>query len=149
MTEVADQYLGAEVLFPRGDQMVRGCIVACMHNDNGNIMGRAHSNPLLDNRVYQVKFPRAEVAALIANIIVESIYTQCNTDGNEYLLFDILIDHWKEKKAISISHQKISVRYRPVIRKLIASWQICFMWKDGSISEEIIQLERILSSSRV
>ena len=44
MPEVGDQYIGAEILFPGGDKMARGHVVAWSHDINGNVMGRAHMN---------------------------------------------------------------------------------------------------------
>ena len=73
-----DQYIGAEILVPRGDQMARGNIVARSRDPNGNLMGRSHTNPIMDARMYQVEFTGAEVTELTANIITESMYAQCS-----------------------------------------------------------------------
>ena len=54
--EVGDLYIGAEILLPRGDQMARGHVVARSRNCNGYVMGRSHTNPILDTRMYQVEF---------------------------------------------------------------------------------------------
>ena len=56
MPEVGDHYIEAEILLPRGDEMARGHVVAWSHDVNGNIMGRAHTNLILDTRTYQVEF---------------------------------------------------------------------------------------------
>ena len=50
MPEVGDQYIGAEILLPRRNKMARG------HNTGGNVMGRVHANPIIDTRLYEVKF---------------------------------------------------------------------------------------------
>ena len=55
-------------------------------------MGRSHANPILVTRTYKVEFAVGEVTELTINIIAESIYAQCNSDGNEYLLLDALVD---------------------------------------------------------
>ena len=54
--EVVDHYVGADTLLPKGDQMAGGNIVAKGHDANGDVKGRAHANPTLDTRVYQVEF---------------------------------------------------------------------------------------------
>ena len=56
MPEEEDQYLGANVLLPREDQWSRGHVVAWSCAANGNVMGRAHANPILDTRLCQVQF---------------------------------------------------------------------------------------------
>ena len=55
-------------------------------------------NPIMDNRMYQVEFAGGKVTELTPNFITESIYTQCDADGNEYLLLDVLVDYHKDNK---------------------------------------------------
>ena len=74
MPEVDEQQIGAEILLARGDQMTRGHVVTQSCNAHGNIMGRAHENPVMDTRLYQVE--------LTTNNIAKSMYSQCNADGN-------------------------------------------------------------------
>ena len=93
MPEVGDLYIGAEILLPRRNQMARGHAVARSQDTNGNVMGRSHTNPILDMRTYQVEFAGGEVTALTANVIAESMYSQCNAERNEYLLLDVLVDY--------------------------------------------------------
>ena len=93
MPEVGDHYIGAEMLLPRGDQMARGYVEARSRDANENVMGRSHTNPILDTRMYQVEFAGGEVTELTANVITESMYAQCNSEGNDYLLLDVLVDY--------------------------------------------------------
>ena len=60
-------------------------------------------------RTYQVEFPEGKVIELTTNVIAESMYAQCNSDGNEYLLLDVLVDYQKQNKAISLSDQQTTV----------------------------------------
>ena len=64
------------------------------------------------------------------------MYAQCDADGNEYLLLDLLVNYHKDNKAISLTEQQMSIWDRPVTQKTTASWQIRWQWKDGSISWE-------------
>ena len=93
MSEVGDYYKEAKVMLPRGDQLARGHVVARSQDANGNFMGRSHKNPILDVRMYGVEFTGGKVTELTTNIIAESMYAQCNSDGNEYLLLDALVDY--------------------------------------------------------
>ena len=101
MPEVGDLYLGAEILLPRGDQLARGHVMA-RNRDTTNVMGRSHTNPILDTRMYQVEFPVGEVTELTTNIIAESMYAQCDLEGNESLFSDALVDYHRDNKAISL-----------------------------------------------
>ena len=44
MSEAGDQYIGAEIMLPRGDEMARGHVVVQSHNASGNIMGKTVSS---------------------------------------------------------------------------------------------------------
>ena len=110
MPEVGDLYIGAEILLSRGDQMARGHVVARSREAKGNVMGRSHTSPILDTRMYQVEFAGSEVTELTTNIIAESMYAQCDPEGNEYLLLDALVDYHRDNKAISLSDQQTTVQ---------------------------------------
>ena len=107
--DVRDHYIGAVILLTRGDEMERDNVVARSQDANGNIVQRSHTNPALDMRMYQIKFTGGKVTELTTNVIDESMYAQCNADGNEYLLLDMLVDYHKNNKAISLTDQQISI----------------------------------------
>ena len=65
--------------------MARGHVVAWSLDANGNVMGRAHTNLILDIRVYQIWFAGGEITEFTTNVIAESMYIQCDADGMEYL----------------------------------------------------------------
>ena len=66
-------------------------------------MDRAHTSPILDIRTYQVEFAGGKVTELTANTIAESMYTQCDADGNKYLLLNLLLDINEHKGLWCIS----------------------------------------------
>ena len=88
-----------------GDEMARVHVVAQKHDTNGHATGRAHSNPFLYTRMYQVEFAGGEVTELTTNIIAESMYAQCDENWNEYLLLALLVDYCKNNKAMSFTDQ--------------------------------------------
>ena len=75
MPEVGDLYIGADILLPRGNKMARGHVVVCNHDANGNIMGMAHANPMLDTRMDQVEITGGKVKELTVNVITETMCT--------------------------------------------------------------------------
>ena len=77
-------------------------------------MGRAYATPILDIMMYQGEFAGCEVKELTTNVIAESINAQCDTDGNEHLLLNLLVDHRKENKVISLTDQETCIWGRPV-----------------------------------
>ena len=71
-----DKYISTEVILPTGDHMLRGRVTSRKRDANGNPVGRANTNPILDTRLYNVEFPDGHIAAYIANVIAKNMYTQ-------------------------------------------------------------------------
>ena len=71
-----DKYLSTEVILPTVDHMLRGRVKSRKRDANGNPVGRANSNPILDTRLYNVEFPDGHIAAYAANVIAKNMYTQ-------------------------------------------------------------------------
>jgi hypothetical protein len=49
--EIGDNYLSAEISIPRGGSMAKGCVKSCKRDTDGNPIGRADANPILDTQV--------------------------------------------------------------------------------------------------
>ena len=73
MPKVGNQYIGAEILLPRGHEMTRGHVVVQSHDASGSMVARAHTKPILDTRMYQVEFAGGKVAELTT----KSLLSQC------------------------------------------------------------------------
>jgi hypothetical protein len=71
MPEVGNNYIGVDLLFPKGGTMTRGRVTARKRDADGNPKGRANSNPILDTREYTVTFYDGDVTNLTANLIAE------------------------------------------------------------------------------
>ena len=106
-------------------------------DNGGNVVDRAHDNPILDTRKYVVEFEGGEEAELTANVIAESMYAQCDPDGNLYVMFDSIVDYRKSTTALCKADQT-AVRQdgRTFMRRSTKGWQLCVQWKDGSTSWE-------------
>jgi ribosomal protein L15 len=91
--EAYDQYISAEVLLPKDGQEVLGQVVARKRDADGNPIGRGNSNPILDTRLYEVKFSNGNVAEYSANVIAECTYSQVDNKGRQYVLMDDIIDY--------------------------------------------------------
>ena len=131
-----DPYVGAEVLLPHDQDFATGRVIERKRNADGSEKGRAHTNPILDTRSYQVRFPDGQEAEYAANVIAENMYSQCDIDGNQFLLLDGIIDHRSDTTAIKDADRYISVRGRQYPKKTTVGWQLCVQWKDGSTSWE-------------
>jgi hypothetical protein len=56
-----DKYLGAETMLSSWDSMLRGIVKTRKRDFDGNSIGKANSNPLLDTRLYDVAFPDGDI----------------------------------------------------------------------------------------
>ena len=86
-------------MLPRWDQLASCNVVVRSHDANGNVISKSHTYPILNTRVTE----------LMTDIIAESIFAQCNSDRNVYLLLEALVDYQKDNKAFSLSNQQITV----------------------------------------
>ena len=104
-------------------------------DNDGNVIGRANKNSILDTREYVVKFEDGEEAALATNTIAQCMYAQCDPDGNQYVMFDSIVDFRRSTTALCYADQRVVNKDdHNFMRRLTAGWQLCIQLKDGSTS---------------
>ncbi len=69
-------------------------------------------------------------------LIAKAMYSQCDPDGNEYILLDKLIDVRRTDDALTLDQQKFTINGTTCQSKSPKGWFICYRWKDGSTSWE-------------
>jgi hypothetical protein len=135
--EIGDNYLSAELMLPKGTVMVKGRMAARKRDRDGNPVGRANDNPILDTRSYIVNFFDGNQTELTANMIAESLYSKCDPNGNQYVLLEEIVDHQCLPAAIKQSDQRIvRADEKTYLKHSTIGWQLCCQWKDGSTSWE-------------
>ena len=67
-------------------------------------------------------------------MIAQSMYAQCDPEGNQYILLDSIVDWRRSTTALDHNDQTYFVNGRKKLRRLTAGWQLCILWKDGSTS---------------
>jgi hypothetical protein len=108
--EMGDNYLSTEISVPRGGTLAKGHVTFRKRDKDGNPIGLANANPILDTHEYTFTFDDGDETVLNANLIAEAMYAQCNLDRNQYVLLDSIIDHRQLDTAIRPSDQKV---FRP------------------------------------
>ena len=91
--EMGDNYLNTEISVPQGGTLSKGCVTARKRDLDGNPIGLANANPILDTCEYTFTFDDGDETILNVNLIAKAMYAQCNLDGNQYVLPDSIIDH--------------------------------------------------------
>ncbi len=91
--KIGDNYLSTELMLPKGGVLVKGRVTAHKCDRDGNPVWHANDNPILDTRSYIVNFDDGDRTELTANMIAESLYSQCDPDGNQYVLLEEIVNH--------------------------------------------------------
>ncbi len=73
--EIGDNYLSAELMLPKGSEMVKGHVTARKRDGEGNPVGHANDNPILDTRSYIINFDDGDQTELTANMNVTPMAT--------------------------------------------------------------------------
>ena len=85
--------------------MAQGSFTKRARDNDGNVVGRTHDNPILNTRKYIVYFEGGEEAELTANVTAESMYARCDPDGNQYVMFDSIVDYRRSTTALCKADQ--------------------------------------------
>ncbi len=101
--KIGDNYLSAELMLPKGGVLVKGRVTAHKCDWGGNPVGHANDNPILDTRSYIEDFDDGDQTELTVNMIAESLYSQCDPDGNQYVLLEKIVNHQCLPTAIKLS----------------------------------------------
>ena len=97
-----DTYVNMELAMDRGgDGPEFAKVTKRLRDANGIPIGNANDNPLLDTRIYEVEYLDSYKASLSANEIAQNLFAQVDEEGNRYVLFDSIIDHRKDGKALT------------------------------------------------
>jgi hypothetical protein len=125
-------FISAHVSIPVGGELHRGTVIGRKRDRDGKTIGKSHTNPLLDTSFYNVEFEDGTIEAYAANQIVEAIYSQVDTEGNQFLLLAEIVDHKKLGDALSGDDAFVEIKGRRVPKKTTKGWKFLVRWKDSS-----------------
>ena len=102
LPDTFDPYLNMEISLPRGQDStpIAAHVKQRATGDDGKLLGRAHNNPLLDTRQYEVQFVGGHKEVLTANIIAENPIAQVDKDGHRQRMLSEIIDHRSNNQAV-------------------------------------------------
>jgi hypothetical protein len=130
-----DGYIDMELGLPHGSDgnLIHATVKRRALDVDGNPIGKAHKNPLLDTRAYEIEYIDGHQETLTANIIAENLLSQVDAEGHRQIILDEIIDHRTTRNAISKANGYYKTR-QGIPRKKITTrgWEICVLWKDGS-----------------
>jgi len=109
----------------------------CDHN--GKPIGCYNPNPILNSQIYLAEFPDGHIQELSANSIIQAVYNQIDDYGFDEQLFNDIIDHCYDSKALNEEELKYIQDLRCDQNQgskfcTLKGWEICVSWKDGTTS---------------
>ncbi len=123
--EANDPFVGAEVHLPLGGILKKGRVASRKRDAHGNPTGLSNDNHILDTREHVVQFDDVDSTELTANLIAESMYSQCDPDGYVYYLFDSIVDHRHLDSALALKDQnRIQTKGRAYRKRSTIGWQL-------------------------
>jgi hypothetical protein len=131
-----DQYVGAQVRVPIGDEIRSGKVMRRKRSLDGTMKGRANTNAMLDTRTYEVAFPDGHSDEYTANVITDNMYVQCDEAGNQFNIMDCIVDHKTDGHVVDRADMFIKHVSNKKVRKTTKGWHLCIEWKDGTTSWE-------------
>jgi hypothetical protein len=131
-----DQYVGAHVRFPIGDEIQSGKVVRRKRELDGTVRGRSNANSMLDTRNNEIEWPDGCSDEYTANVIAYNMYAQCDIEGRQYNLMEGIIDHKTDGHAVAPSDMYIKHVSNNKVRKTTKGWHLFVEWKDGTTSWE-------------
>ena len=86
----------AEVYLPHGSGNEVAKVIGRKRDANGKYVGKTNPNPMLDSRVFTVRFPDGDEKDISYNILSEHLYSQVDEEGNYYYIYKEIINHHKK-----------------------------------------------------
>jgi len=135
---INDHYIGATVDIKHKGEIFTGKVKQRACNDDGEMIGEANDNPMLDTRSYVVEFPDGDVSEYTANLIAESMIAQCDENGFDVKLLEAIVDHKKDGNAVADADRYFINNGRKYPKKTTAGWKLCVQWKGGLTTWETL-----------
>ena len=99
----------------------------------GRLIRISAENPILDTRMYGVKYADGYKTAMTAKKTASNLFSQVEQYGKRFLLFDTIIDsrtdNTQTKERGYFIHMSNGKKRS---RETTKGWEVCIQWKDGS-----------------
>jgi hypothetical protein len=104
-------------------------------NIEGEYIGPAHSKPILDSRIFMIRFADGEEKDIAYNILAEHLYSQVVEEGNQCCLFKEIFNHQRNENALDKADlYMVLTNGKQIPTKSTAGWDFEVEWKDGTTS---------------
>jgi pyruvate/2-oxoacid:ferredoxin oxidoreductase beta subunit len=84
LVEGPETLIGAEVYLAHGDQNEIAKIIKLKWDNDRNLIGQKHINPVIYSRTFIIFFPDGDQDDIGHNVLAESIYSQIDSEGKQF-----------------------------------------------------------------
>ena len=132
-----DNLIGAQISLPGRDGLPLLAIVKKRKlNFKGEPVGSYDPSPMLDSRIYELKFPDGRVEEYAVNVILENMADQVKSNDWDASLFDEIVSAAKDEETVIKKGDGAFTLVDGIKTPVITTkgWKIQIKWKDGSLS---------------
>jgi hypothetical protein len=129
-----NELANAQIYLPHGDRHEIAKVLGRKRDIDGNFVGCRHRNPILDSRIFTVEFPDGDQQDIAYNVLTKHLYSQVETEGNQYHLFRAIVNHRRTKQAADKADQYRVSHGSRIKKKTTAGWDLEIERKDGTTS---------------
>ena len=132
--DVYDPHVGMQILMDRGgNEPELAKVIKRLRDEDGNPIGVAHDNPLVDTRLYEIEYEDGYRVPVAANVIAENLFNQVNDDGYGLMVLDGIVGHRTDGNEVTGDDAFIvssnGTRRRKETTK---GHHVLLKWKDGT-----------------
>ena len=135
-----------------GDRLELGTVIVRTYDQDGNLDDRGSANWLLITITMEVENQDRFIQDYLADTIPENIWSQGDTEGNEYVLLKEICDHWSNELALAqvdlfITHDKSGPNAH--YQWTTEGWQDTKYWKFAkhSIFDILLNPDNLINDS--
>ena len=128
----AQNYVNMEIGLRRGQEgeLQRAIVRRRLIDAEGNPIGVANSNQLIDTRQYEVEYEDGGTEILSANLLAENLLAQVDEHGHKHLLMEEITDHRSGEEAVKKQNGSYALRSGTQRRRhTTAGWDFYVTWK--------------------
>ena len=131
---IDEKVIGMKVQLPvDGSQYLEGVVTNRKRDSMGKTIGKSNPNPIMDTRIFTVKFGEDEYRDFSANVILENLYEQIDDQANSHSILKGITAHRKSDDALSPEDgwfiTASGIRKKKITTK---GWTFHVEWEDGT-----------------
>lgn len=125
--------INAEIMIQQGEEYVLGKVKQHALSPDGVVEGSYDEDPIRNLITYAVELPDGQLKEYSANVIVEGMLAQVDSEGYTLTPMDAIVDHERDDSAVSMEDKYVvTKRGQRRLQKTTSGWKFLVKWRGGS-----------------